>query len=152
MPNLPGRVQRNGNRRRRRKKTSLKQVSPETNPKINCASTHVSSYYIMWKWINLFTKKINNNNKNKIHISKKSHISIMALDFPGIQGFSQDFEIGCPKIVLLCILCNNRVSSSYLFYSKFRNFGVSKIIIGCPKDRWMGLWLKPCWYIITPFI
>ncbi len=48
------------------------------------------------------------------------------------------------KIVLLRILCNNRVSSYYLFYSKF--WGVqkgSKIRIGCPKDRWMGIWLKP---------
>ncbi len=59
------------------------------------------------------------------------------------QGFSQDFEIGCPKwyfYVLLSVLCNNRVTSSYLFYSKFWNFRVSKIrILGCSKDKWMGL-------------
>ncbi len=50
-------------------------------------------------------------------------------------------------MILLHILCNNRVSHSYLFYSKFWNFwGAqkgSKIRIGCPKDKWMGLWLKP---------
>ncbi len=56
------------------------------------------------------------------------------------QGFRQDFEIGCPK--LLSILCNNRVSSFYFLYIKFRNIRVSKSRLWCPKDRWTGLWLK----------
>ncbi len=38
----------------------------------------------------------------------------------------------------LSILYNDKVSSFYLFYSKFWNFRVSKIRIGCSKD-----WLKP---------
>ncbi len=45
------------------------------------------------------------------------------------------------KMVLLPILCNNR-SSSCLIYSQFWNVSVTKMRIECPKDGWMGLWLK----------
>ncbi len=49
-----------------------------------------------------------------------------------------------PKIELLLILCNNGVSTYFIFNNEISNIGVFKIRIGFQKDGWMGLKLKPC--------
>ncbi len=65
-------------------------------------------------------------------------------------GVEPGFGNRVSKMVLLPILCNCSVLHSYLFYSKFRIFRVSKIRIGCPNDRWTGLWLNPCFTEVLP--
>ncbi len=62
------------------------------------------------------------------------------------QGFSQDIKIGCPKWYFyafrVVIGCPVPIYSIVNFEIWEFQKG-SKIRIGCPKDRWMGLWLKP---------
>ncbi len=52
-----------------------------------------------------------------------------------LQGFSQNFEMGCPH----AIFHKNGVSNSYPFDSQIPNLRVHKFKIGCPKVGWTGL-------------
>ncbi len=61
------------------------------------------------------------------------------------QGFSQDFEIRCPQWYCFpfCVMIGCPVPIFSIV--NFEN-------LGCPKDKWTGLWLKPWWSMIPALV
>ena len=74
---------------------------------------------------------------------KKSTGLILRLSSPSIQGFSQDFRIGCPKIRIWGELGVPILFHPIALYTKNMNFRVSKISNRVSKDTQTPLWLKP---------
>ena len=63
-----------------------------------------------------------------------------------IQGFIQDFRIGCPKYTLRVNWVSNSFLSHCIIHQKYI-WQCPKSAIGCPKDTRTPLWLKACCYI-----
>ena len=61
-----------------------------------------------------------------------------------MQGFSQDFRIGCPKIHICGELGVQFLFIPLHYTQKIWILGCPKSAIGCPKDTQTPLWLKAC--------